>query len=287
MFKFITHRPFWVNLLAAILLAFVLMYLFLKTLGFITKHGEYLTVPSVTGKNTEEAIKFLESKGFDVQIQDSVYTDTTKNGIVLKQLPEGNSTVKVNRTVFLTVNRLIPPMIDMPKLEDMSLSFALDMLDRNHLKLGDTIFKPSFMKGAVIEQQYNGSKILPGAKVRWGSKITLVVGEGTGNEKMPIPELVGMTYGEAKSELESMGILPIPVPYPPGTALRDTNAAYVIKQGQEPFNELHQPQYIQSGQVMDLFISSSNENPFDTTNKPNPGSTITKKPVTKPKKDPF
>ena len=281
MFKFITHRPFWVNLLAAILLAFVIMFLFLKTLGFITKHGEYLTVPVVTGKNTEEAITFLKSKGFDVEIQDSVYTDTIKNGIVLKQLPEGNSTVKVNRTVFLTVNRLIPPMISMPKLEDMSLSFALDVLDRNHLKLGDTIFKPSFMKGAVIEQQYNGSQIQPGAKVRWGSKITLIVGEGVGDVPILIPDLVNMTYGEAKSQLETMGILPIPVPYPSGTVLTDTNSAVVWKQGQEPYNELHQPQYIKSGQVMDLYISNSGANPFDTSD----ATPVSHKPVPlKPKK---
>jgi beta-lactam-binding protein with PASTA domain len=131
------------------------------------------------------------------------------------------------------------------------------------------------MKGAVIEQQYNGNKILPGAKVRWGSKITLIVGEGTGDEQMLVPQLIGMTYGEAKMQLEAIGVLPIPVPYPSGTVLRDTAAAFVIKQNPPVMNELHQLQYISSGQVMDLFISVTNDNPFDTAG----GSTITKKPV--------
>ena len=53
----------------------------------ITRHGEYLRVPSVLGKKTDEAVKFLESKGFDVNIVDSVYTDTAHMGIVLKQSP--------------------------------------------------------------------------------------------------------------------------------------------------------------------------------------------------------
>src|SRR5687768_7465725 len=114
MFKFITNKPFWINLVAVIAIALLVVFLFLWMLGVITRHGEYLTVPSVIGKNTEESVKYLESKGFDVVIQDSVYSDTAKKGIVLKQLPDPNSTVKINRTVFLTVNRVTLPLVDMP-----------------------------------------------------------------------------------------------------------------------------------------------------------------------------
>ena len=62
-FKFITRRPFTVNLLAAVLLIFLVIVIFLQLLGLITKHGQYLTVPSVLGKRTDEAVKFLENKG--------------------------------------------------------------------------------------------------------------------------------------------------------------------------------------------------------------------------------
>ena len=162
MFKFVTKRSFGVNLLAAIALALVLVFAFLQLLSWVTKHGQHLTVPDVNRKNTEEAIKMLESQGFDVVIQDSVYTDTLPNGIVIKQLPDPGATVKVNRTVFLTVNRVIPPMVDMPNLDGKTLDFALDILAKNHLELGDTIFKTSFMKGSVLEQLYHDKKIMPG-----------------------------------------------------------------------------------------------------------------------------
>ena len=105
MFKFITNKPFWVNLVAAIVIALLILFLVLKMLGLLTKHGAYLKVPAVVGMNTKEAIKLLEKEGFDVYIQDSVFTDTAKRGVVLKQLPDPNATVKVNRTVFITVNR--------------------------------------------------------------------------------------------------------------------------------------------------------------------------------------
>ncbi len=262
MFKFITNRPFWVNLLAAGALAFLIIYIILKLLGIITKHDAYLKVPPVLGKKTTDAVKLLEEKGFQVEIVDSIYTDTAKAGIVLKQLPDANATVKINRTVFLTVNRAIPPMIDMPKLEGQSLNFALDLLERNHLKLGDTIFKPDFQAGSVLEQQYNGVRIPEKAKVQWGSKITLVIGSGIDSKPFLVPSLLGMTYGEAKSYLEGLGITVASVM--PEANVRDTAAAFVWRQNPERFDEEKKPRYIQAGQVMDLWLSKEMKTPKDS-----------------------
>ncbi len=252
MFKFITSRPLWVNILTAAVLAVVLVFLFLQLLSQITKHGEHLTVPTVLGMKTDEAIKLLKKQGFDVQIQDSIFTDTTSRGIVLKQLPDANATVKVNRIVFLTVNRVIAPMLDMPKLEGQSLNFALEMLARSHLKLGDTIYRPDFMQGSVLEQQNNGSRIPEKTKIQWGSSITLIIGGGLDDRKMLVPSLLGMTYSEAKIYLQENGI---------GIGalivdeVKDSANAFVIKQNPERFDEDHYPRYIQSGQVMDLWLS--------------------------------
>lgn len=262
MFKFITHRPFWVNLLAALLLAFLVVFIILQMLGWLTSHGEYLKVPNVLGKKTPDAIKLLEKQGFDVEITDSVYTDTATNGIVLKQLPDPNSTVKINRTILLTVNRVIPPMIEMPKLEGLSLRFALDQLERNHLKLDDTIYQPNFMVGAIIEQQYNGTKILEKAKIPWGSKITLIVGGGIEDKQMLVPDVTGMRFGEARAMLEEQGIF-LGLPIVSGV-VSDTLNAFVWKQNPPRYGDEHLPNYIRSGQVMDLYISEVMINPTDT-----------------------
>jgi len=243
-----------VNLLVAIGLVLLLIFLFLQTLSFITKHGQYLTVPALVGKNTDDAIKLLESKGFEVVIQDSVFTDTVARGTVIKQLPDPNSTVKVNRIVFLTVNRVTPPMIEMPKLEGLSLRFALDVLQRNHLQLGDTTYKPDFMKGSILEQQLNGSRILPGAQVQWGSKISLVIGSGLTNEQMLVPDLVGMTFKEAKALLDSSGI-GLGAIITEGE-VKDSSAAFIFKQNPPKTDEEMKPSFIRSGQVMDVWISS-------------------------------
>lgn len=265
MFKYLTNKPFWVNLLAAIIIVVLFLFMLLKTLGWLTKHGDYLKVPAVKGMNTNEAIKLLEKQGFDVYIQDSVFTDTAKRGIVLKQLPDPNATVKINRTVFITVNRYIPPMIEMPRLEGQNLSFAMQMLARNHLKLGDTVYRPDFMLGSVLEQQYNGMRIAEKAKIQWGSRIDLVIGGGLVSKQMLVPSLVGMSYQEAKGYLDESGI-GLGAIIVDGN-ITDTASAYIFKQRPDRFDINDMPMYIQSGQVMDIWISQVRKVITDSTNK--------------------
>ena len=253
MFKFITDRPFWVNLLAVLVLSFLLFFSILQLLGVITNHGKYLSVPSVVGKKTTEAIKFLEDKGFEVIIQDSVYTDTAKMGIVLKQIPDPNSTVKINRTILLTVNRVTLPLIDMPALKGKSLNFALEILKRSHLVLGDTTFRPDFMQGSVLDQLYKGNEIKSGTKVPWGSSIDLVIGSGLNQAPILVPDLTGLTFEEAKIILDENGILLGALVPDPG--ITDTAAAFIWKQSPPRYDDQKAPVYIQSGQLMDLWIS--------------------------------
>ena len=267
MFKFLTHRPFWLNLLVAIALGLFIIFIILKALGGITKHGEYLTVPSVLGKKTAEAVKFLEEKGFEVQIQDSVYIDTSKMGIVLKQLPDPNSTVKINRIIFLTVNRVTLPLVDMPSLQGKTLSYALEILKRSHLVLGDTTFKPDFMRGSVLDQTYQGNAITAGSKLPWGSRVDLLIGSGLADQKIMVPDLLGLTLGEAKLILDQAGLGLAAVISEPGT--RDTLAAFVYKQNPPRFTEQNQAVYIQSGQLVDLWVAPVLKVEKDTTIKNN------------------
>lgn len=253
MFKFLTRQPFWVNLLAALALLFLLGFLFLASLNWMTNHGAYLKVPSVKGKNVDAGVKLLEDQGFEVVIQDSLYFDSLPKYTIIKQLPEPDATVKANRTVFLTINRALPPMIDMPKLEGLSFRYALAKLEKNHLKLQDTIYRPDFMKGSVLEQQYRSQRINAGTKVPWGSRITLVIGAGLQEQKVPVPDLIGLTFAEAKQLLEEKGIsLAAVVPMP---EVKDTPNAFVYKQNPETLDIDSLPAFIQPGQTMDIWLS--------------------------------
>jgi eukaryotic-like serine/threonine-protein kinase len=253
LFKFITHRPFWLNLLVTIALAAGLLLLFLASLDFFTKHGKSHIVPSVKGKNIAEAKKLLEAKGFEVEILDSAWIDTLPRLSVLKQFPEPDATVKVNRRVFLTINRAAPPIILMPNLVGLSITNAQMYLKQYGLQLGDTLFKPDYAKNAILEQLYNGAGIKPGAKIPMGSRISFIIGSGVSDIDFDVPDLVGMTFSDAKAAIESSGLMLASVV--PDPDVRDTLTAFVYKQNPERLDYQKKIRRIRQGNTMDLWLS--------------------------------
>lgn len=252
-FSYVESKPLWANILAAVLLVVAIGYLFFQSLSWFTNHGAYLKVPSVKGKNVDAAVKMLEDKGFEVIIQDSVYFDSIPRYTVTRQVPDPDATVKANRTVYLTINRATPPNVNMPKLEGLSYRFAIDILRRNHLRLGDTIYRPDFMKGSILEQQYNASRIPAGTPVPWGAKITLIIGGGLEIQSMLVPDFVGLTFSEAKALAELKGISLASVIALP--TVTDTASAYVYKQNPETFDLDNKRNSMQAGQTLDLWLS--------------------------------
>lgn len=252
MFKFITNKPFWVNLLAAIAIIVILVFIFLQSLEFFTNHGKVLRVPSVKGLSVDQATKTLEAQGFEVSIQDSVYIDTAARLSVIKQFPDPEVTVKVNRTVYLTINRAVPPIIDMPNLLNMSFLSAQDYLRSLGLKLGDTTYKPDFAKNAVISQLVNGKDIKPGEKVSMGTVVSLVFGSGISNEEIAVPDMFGMTLSEAEALLAANGLTRGATVVDPN--VKDTSSAYVYRQSPERRNEEGRTNGIRPGQLVTLWL---------------------------------
>jgi len=253
-FKFITGKPLWANILAAMALMLLLLLIFLGSLSLLTKHGATLKIPSVTGLSFADAKKSLESQGFDVQIQDSIYNDTMKPLQVIKQFPEGDNLVKMNRTVYLTINRSVAPFVQMPNLVGMSFRNASLIMKQYGLSVGDTIFKPDFAKNSVLDQMYNGESIKTGTQIQQGSKVTLVLGNGVGGFEFAVPDFIGLRYSDALALLSTNQlVLGASVPDPDVT---DQGNAFVYKQSPSRFDpEEKTVNHIRQGQTVDLWLS--------------------------------
>ena len=258
MFKALTNKPFWVNLLVAVGILLVVFLLFFLSLGLLTKHGENEKVPYVVGKNVDEARKILEAKGFEVEVQDSVYMDTTAKLSVVRQSPESDAIVKKHRTIYLTINRAVAPLIEMPDLRGFSYLSAKLYLESLGLKMGDTSYTPDIAKNAVKEQLFNGKKIEPGAKINMGSVISFVLGSGIGSSETNVPDLVGMTVEQARDYLSNLSINISTIN--PVDGVTDTANAFVTRQSPEAFTAQPDgskvPNKIRSGQLIDIWISS-------------------------------
>jgi beta-lactam-binding protein with PASTA domain len=243
-----TGKPLWVHILAALGIVILLIVVCLQSLHWITRHDKTLTIPAVTGKSYEDARKILEGKGFEVEFQDSIYNDTAKPLSVLRQFPEAEAVVKVNRTVYLTINKSIAPLIEMPNLEGLSFRSAEISLNQYSLKLEDTMYRMDFAKNSVLEQQYKGDRIKAGTKIPQGSKITLILGSGLGHEDFSVPDLVGLTYNDAKVLLESNGLNV-------GTVIPGIDSsAFVGRQTPDHLTADGRVNRIRQGQSVDLWL---------------------------------
>ena len=267
MFGFIAKRPLWLNIIVGLVLAFGIFALFLYSLNWITGHGKSTTVPSITGKTYEEARTILKKAGFDYEVQDSIYVDTMPPMAVIKQFPDADEVVKSSRTVYVILNRAEPPLVEMPNLMGYSFRNAEMILKNMGLRLGDTTFKPDFAKNAILAQLYNGNTITAGTKIKKGSTISFVLGDGIGEKEFAVPVITGMQYGEASRILEANGIIMGAVVTTGNVT--DTASAWIYRQNPERFDEDKRIQRIRSGQTIDVWLQP--EKPVvDTTETPLP-----------------
>ncbi len=202
----ILKKPLWMNVLIGFGAALCLFIIFFFSLGWITGNGETEKVPSVIGLDVVAAEKNLTALGFDVELQDSIYVDTLARNAVLRQTPEADEIVKKGRTVYLTINRVIAPQVDMPNLVGFSIKSAETYLKVLGLRLGSIQMVPDQNKNVVIDQLVNGQPIAPGSKIPSGTLIHFLVGDGGASTGMLMPDLIGLTYEQAKAQLISLGL---------------------------------------------------------------------------------
>ncbi len=202
----ILKKPLWMNMLIGFGVAICLFIIFFFSLGWITGNGETEKVPAVIGLDVAAAEKNLTALGFEVELQDSIYVDTLARNAVLRQTPEADEVVKKGRTVYLTINRVIAPQVDMPNLVGFSIKSAETYLKVLGLRLGSIQMVPDQNKNVVIDQLVNGQPIAPGSKIPSGTLIHFLVGDGGASGGMFMPDLVGLTYEQAKAQLISLGL---------------------------------------------------------------------------------
>ncbi len=260
-----TRRSFWFNLVAVLLLSIVLYVLFFVSLGFITAHGKELKIPDVTNKDMKTAMKVLKDMNFDVYV-DSTYEPKLKPLTVLSQIPEVGAVVKSGRTVFITVNKKMPPMTPMPNLINLSFRIAEVQLKNNKLVLGDTSYQPDIAQGAILKQLVNGQEIRPGQMVPQGSRVSLVIGDGLSNVQQDVPDVVGMAYPEGMALLAGSGLTCTPIFT---GEISDTATAVIIRQSPKARNELGTPNHIKEGDIIDITIKQNpSQDEFDVSPQP-------------------
>jgi len=229
-------KPLWVNILAGIGAVLVLLVLFFFSLGWITGNGKTEKVPNVLGLDVTAAEKNIKALGFDLVLQDSIYVDTLARNSVLRQTPEADEVVKKGRTIFLTINRVIAPQVDMPNLIGFSLKSAQTYLKVLGLRIGTINLVADRNKNVIVEQLVGNTPIAPGTKIVSGTLINFTVGDGGASIGMEVPDLIGLTVAMAKIQIASMGLLVGNISA--NGVIQDTANAFVIQQNPATYSSV-------------------------------------------------
>ncbi len=154
-------------------------------------------VPEVVGLAQDKAVEILKENKLMPIIQGIRYDNKIPKDHIIFQKPEGGSTVKENRRIFLHVSGGNPTS-KMPDFINRTVRDAKIAIERMGFVLSDVEEVESELPAnTIIEQIPN-----PGTNLTRGSKIKLKVSIGPSKGKVRVPDLVGMSYKEAVSTLQ-------------------------------------------------------------------------------------
>jgi len=155
------------------------------------------TVPDVKGADLAAARKELKDAGFKIDVSRE-HSDRVKEGVVIGTVPPAGTHLELDELVTIQVS-------SGPKLVEVPSVVGLDK-DAADTQIRDAGLKPHFQKqestepaGQVIDQSPAG-----GSTARRNSTVTVVVSSGIG--RVTVPNVVGESSDQAKSDLAGAGL---------------------------------------------------------------------------------
>lgn len=249
MFKKYFTKALLYNVLIAIGIIVVLLIIVQSGLKNYTRHGESITVNDLRGMTFDQVKSVLSDNNLEWEIMDSVFDMNKPPLSIVDQNPKPGSKVKQGRTIYLTINATSAPSTEIPDLIGRSsYKYAKMQLESYGLKVGEPVYRPDPHLNAVIGMEANGKPVTRKTKLTKGTVVTLILGDGLGNSRIPVPYLIGLRYDEAEFKLKGYSLNVGAAVVDDGVT--DTSGAVVYKQV---------PAYgegsIRIGEPIDLFLS--------------------------------
>src|SRR4051794_39426177 len=153
-------------------------------------------VPDVEGLPLRVALRQLRKKGFvpDINQQSS---DTVKKGLVISTSPSGGTVLAQGEHVGVDVSGGVAQFAT-PNVVGLDQGAAENALENKGLVPAVVEQQSDQPQGNVIAQEP-----VAGTKVAKGDRVTITVSKGPG--AVAVPDVVGLTRGDARGELQSAG----------------------------------------------------------------------------------
>ena len=178
--RFRYRHPVLIHSTLMVLALIALGYIALLFIDVFTSHGQQVQVPDVRNMPLEKAIEILDEAGLRWEISDSTtFYENYKPGTVIDQDPKAKSYIKKIRIIYLNVNAMHAPIIQMPKLVELPGRQGVAMLKAMGFKHVSMDSVESQFGGMILEVWVDGHKVAPGTPVSVNSQIKITVGDGS------------------------------------------------------------------------------------------------------------
>ncbi len=254
--SFLKSKTFRNHFLLALAASIALLWFSIKALDIYTRHGRTIEVPDLDGMEQKQAEQVLKRMNLRPVINDSIFDTTRDRGSVAAQNPEAGSEVKRNRTIYLTTVAILPEMVAMPDLTDLSFRQAQSLLETYGLNVGTLDYVPNIARNAVLQQKYNQGTIQPGTPVEKGTTIDLVLGTGEGSSYVNVPLVIGKSREEAIRLINASSLNV-------GQEVFMDELTDSVRVYRQSPNVLNRPQQVSMGSTVDLYYRSAEEFDFD------------------------
>ena len=233
LFRFITTRVFWINIALIILVLTLLFFGLNSWLKGYTRHGDTLEVPDLRRLDFAEAEEIAAGVNLELTVLDTAeFTSEFPRGSIIDQYPSPGAHVKEGREIKLTVNRLKPRKIEMPKLIEKTKRRAIYDLESKGFKIGELSYVPYIGKDVVVKMKVRGEEVEAGTRFERGTVVDLVLGQGLSNTKIMVPYLRFLSEEEARDKILGGSLNIGSVIFDP--EVEDSGAALVYRQYPPP-----------------------------------------------------
>lgn len=200
--KIFTSKKFYLGGAGLIILAgFILILMDFFIMPAYTNYDEGLTVPDVSKVSLEEAQKRLTSYGLRYKVAERRSNTAYPADYVIDQTPTPAEIVKPNRKIYLTVNTVENPTVEVPDVVDLSYRNARIQLQNYGLQVGTVSYESSRFKNRVLRQSVSAEQEVPK-----GTVVDLAVSDGLGEKMVEIPNITGLRLSEAQQKLQEVGL---------------------------------------------------------------------------------
>jgi beta-lactam-binding protein with PASTA domain/tRNA A-37 threonylcarbamoyl transferase component Bud32 len=156
-----------------------------------------ILVPNLTGRSAGSAGSTLE----DLRIrfrQERATSLTVRKGNVIRTRPAAGSVLKDGQSIVMVVS-VGKPKVEVPQVAGRRFDDARAVLAAAHLQAKRTVTFDDLPKGLVVR-----TEPAAGAGATWGSTVTVVVSKGP--DLVVVPDVVGLSKGQAEQRLREAGL---------------------------------------------------------------------------------